>query len=115
MPIYRLTKLATILRSDKPVSDFGYAGTTAETVATAWADIRPLNATERVSAEQVVATATHRAIMRFPNKPIDAGMRLAVDGLEFEIGSVTDVNGEGQYLELLCTAANRAVGRITTR
>ncbi len=84
-------------------------------MATAWADIRPLSAVERVAAEQITSTATHRAVIRFPGQPIDAGMRLFVDGTHYEIASVVDVNGEGQYLELVCSAANLPVGQHTTR
>lgn len=115
MPTFRLTKYVKIRKADKPTSDFGYSGESPVQVCTAWAEIQPLSATERVSAEQLTPGSTHRIVIRWPGQPIDSGMVVECDAGEYEILGALDLRGDGEYLELTCTKHRDSVGKGTTR
>jgi SPP1 family predicted phage head-tail adaptor len=115
MPTFRLTKLVTIRKADKPTSDFGYSGQTPEVVTTAWAELTPLSGTERVAAEQVTPGTTHRVVIRWPNVDIEPGMVLRCNGQDYEIQAALDYAGDGQYLDISCTRHRGTIGRETTR
>lgn len=115
MPTFRLTKLVGIYRNDKPVSDFGYSGSDSTHVCSAWAQITPLTAAERVNAEQIVSTATHKCIIRWTHRQIEAAMHVRCDSDTYEIASVTDMSGAGEYIELIVTRLRDATGTNTTR
>jgi SPP1 family predicted phage head-tail adaptor len=111
---YRLTKRVTINRPQKQ-SDFAFNANEADKVCDAWAEIAPLLAFERTQAEQVTPGSTHRIIIRWPGVEIDAGMYVLADTARYEIQGVTDLGGEGQYLELMSTRKTAAAGTVTTR
>lgn len=115
MPTYRLSKLVSIWKADKPSSDFGYAGDSPQKVCSAWAQIEPLSASERVVSEQVTPGSTHRIVIRWPDKDIESGMSVRCNDFSYEVNGVLDLGGDGQYLELTCTRHRGTVGKDTTR
>ena len=115
MPTFRLTKLVTIRKADKPTSDFGYSGQTPEVVTTAWAEITPLSGTERVTADQLTPGSTHRIVIRYPSVHIDTGMMVTDGTSNYEILAAFDLGGDAQYLDLTCTKHRGTIGRETTR
>ena len=115
MPTYRLTKLVRITNDTQRTSDFNYSGTGPVEVCKAWAEIQPMLAFERQQAEQIYAGATHRIVIRWPGVDISSGMRVEHEERVYQIGGVMDIGGEGEYLELTCSANRNAAGNGTTR
>lgn len=114
MPVHRLTKRAKLLSRSDVASDFAPADESWSVMGEVWADIRPLTSFERANANQVFAGANCRVTFRWPGYPVDSTLRLEVDGIAYEIQGVIDVDGEGQYIELICTRTMSA-GVETTR
>lgn len=102
MPTYRLTDKIRILRNTQASNDFEPTPEQLEEVHSAWADLRPLNAAEQLNAQQLGAVATHRCIIRQPYCQIDSMMRIESARGILEVVGVTDVDGRGDYIELLC-------------
>lgn len=100
MPTYRLTDRLTIQRRTAPLSDFDPEPEKWADVCTAWADIRPLSASEQVNAQQTVGTVTHRVIIRYPYKKLSPDMRAIWRLGVLHIVGITDVDGRGDYTEL---------------
>lgn len=104
MPIIRLKTLVELQRKESAVSDFDYRGDRWEVIGLHWAQITPLNASTRAVANQVVADVTHSVIIRNPGYlPTHLQRFVGTDGVVFEIKSVRDVDGLGEYYECMCT------------
>ena len=115
MPTYRLTKKIEIIRKAAAPSDIRYPGDATQVVTSAWAQITPLQAAERVQSDQLFEGATHRIIFRWPEIPIDAEMRIRVNQEDYPILGLTDLNGDGKYIEAICSHRQLARGTVTTR
>ena len=115
MPTYRLTKRIEIRRRARASSDFETVEDEGKPVATAWAFVVPINSSERVEVSQVYPTATHRAVIRWPTQRIDSACHLIINDERFDVDGVLDVDGNGQYLELILTRRDSGSGDVTTR
>lgn len=115
MPTHRLTKHVKVKRRVTPENGFEVVDTDGDDVVSAWADLRPMTAFERVSAEQVYAGSTHRAIIRWPGVDVKPGDYLVANGERYDIQGVVDLDGNAQYLELTLTKDQTGVGSKTTR
>lgn len=102
MPTYRLTDKIRILRNVATSNDFEATPAQIEEVHSAWADLRPLSAVEQVNAQQIGGVATHRCVIRQPYREITSQMQIASRHGTLEIVGVVEIDGRGEYLELLC-------------
>ena len=65
--------------------------------------IEPLNSRELEAARQIYATATHKVLLYGdPNKPLTHKHYLLHRGRKLKIGSIRDLNQNGERYELLC-------------
>ena len=78
----------------------GYADSWAGT-ATLWARIEPLSGRERLAAQQIEDTVTHRVTIRY-RSGVSAQQRIAFGVRVFNIRAVLDVDERNEWLELLC-------------
>lgn len=115
MPTYRLRKRGQVTKRKTPVSDVAYAGDQFDTQFDAWAQIRPLSGQERSVADQLVHSATHEIIIRWPGQDVTTMMQFEIEGETFPIHHVEDINGDGMYLRLLCTSQRVGRGNQTVR
>ena len=70
-------------------------------VARAWASIEPLRGRERLQAQQLEASVTHKIVLRY-RADLRASHRVAFQGRVFNIRSVINVGERSRWLELLC-------------
>jgi SPP1 family predicted phage head-tail adaptor len=70
---------------------------------------------ERVQAEQIHPGSTHNIVIRWPGIEIDSGMMVSAETGNYEIQGVVDIDGEAQYLQLICTKKTQRVGVESTR
>ena len=78
----------------------GYADSWADT-ATVWARIEPLSGRERLAAQRIEDTVTHRVTIRY-RSGVSARQRIAFGVRVFNIRAVLDVDERNEWLELLC-------------
>lgn len=71
------------------------------TVAKVWAAIQPLRGTERLRAQQLEESITHRITLRY-RADIRPSHRVNFKGRIFNIRSVTNVEERNRWLELMC-------------
>lgn len=69
------------------------------TMATVFAAIEPLRASDRFGADQRLESVTHRVTIR-ARGDVESGMRLARDGRVLDIRTVHDPDETGRYLTL---------------
>lgn len=70
-------------------------------LATVWAKVEPLSATERYWRQQTAGQASHRVTIRY-RTDVTTKMRVSYNGRRFEIRGVTDVDDARAWLELSC-------------
>lgn len=103
MPTYRLMDKIQIVQNTRSPNDFEPNPESWEEVHSAWADIRPVGSMEQVNAKQTIGVVTHRCIIRQPYKPLKTSMRIQSQRHgTLGIVGITDVDGRGDYLELMC-------------
>ncbi|HXH37555.1 MAG TPA: phage head closure protein [Thermoanaerobaculia bacterium] len=73
----------------------------ATTVATVWAEIKPLIGRELFTAQQRAAQVTHGVRMRYPGTPVTPEMRLNFNGRYFDILSVLNIDERNRELQIL--------------
>lgn len=105
MPTFRLDKIVRF--EQRP----GHAGANAgdfesyslpwQTVFDEWAQIKPLQAGERVEANKLHGESTHQVIVRNSMREITPQMRMTCYGEVFNIIAVKDWDGRGEYWEIL--------------
>lgn len=84
-------------------SDDGYGGSslpTWSTVATVWAEVKPLKGREQLHGQQLEGRVTHRIIMRY-RAGVTAANRLLFGTRAFNIRSVVNVDERGRWLEIM--------------
>lgn len=113
MPMWKFSRRVSIFRAAQ-TNDFETGQPLPSLVCEAWADIVPLNGTERANAQQVYANATTKIIIRWPFAEVRSQDYVETSEARYEIQSVTDIDGKGDYLELICTAP-QGTGKVTTR
>lgn len=112
---YRLTKKVHIVRKF-PTSDFEAEEISEVDVWTAYGEVRPIRGAESDHANQVKGLAGYYVYIRRPwEVSIDVSDWVEVNGMKLEIKAVTDVDGEGEYLELTCQTRNVTIGDQSTR
>lgn len=71
---------------------------------------------ERAQAEQIHPGSTTNIVIRWPGVEIDSGMMVSAEtGNNYEIQGVVDIDGDAQYLQLICTKKSERVGVESTR
>ncbi|WP_436640006.1 phage head closure protein [Microbaculum sp. FT89] len=101
MPLGRLRSRVTL---QAPVdADDGAGGTTRswQDVATLWARVEPLRASERVEAERIEAAVDIRVTIRW-RPDVGPAMRLSFGTRVFEIRGLIDREERHRYLDCLC-------------
>ena len=74
---------------------------TPTTVAKVWAAIQPLRGAERLKAQQLEESITHKITIRY-RTGISPSQRVNFKGRIFNIRSVINVEERNRWLELLC-------------
>lgn len=74
-------------------------------MATVWAAIWPVSATEQIQAAQPVMTVSHRIRMRYL-AGVKAAWRVKFGNRYFNIVSIVNPNERNQMLDLLCKEAS---------
>lgn len=71
------------------------------TIARTWAAIQPLRGGERLRAQQLEASVTHKITLRY-RSDIRASHRVVFKGRAFNIRAVINVDERSRWLELMC-------------
>ncbi len=101
MPTYRLDTIGHFQRKTPKVGDFeDYAAPWFHTFS-AWCQIKPLGSVERVEAQKLHGESTHQVILRQGGGEITPQMRVIAAGQTYDITGVTDIDGRGEYWELI--------------
>ena len=74
-------------------------------VATVWGDVRLRSGLESVKAGAVVSTVQASVRIRY-RKGINAGMRVLVDSVPYEVVAVQPDVGGREYVDLVCQVVN---------
>ena len=74
-------------------------------VATVWGDVRLRSGLESVKAGAVVSTVQASVRIRY-RKGINAGMRVLVDSVPYEVLAVQPDVGGREYVDLVCQVVN---------
>ena len=97
----------TIQRKQETSDGMGGQALAWTDVQRVWARSRPLSGKDRLNAEQVQSTVTHRMIIRWQASPTNpempfvfAGDRVVYKGLAHNIKAVLDVDEARRWLEL---------------
>lgn len=98
------------IRKNYPTRDsYGNKTNAWRTIATRWAAIEPIKATERMSANQMQMEVTHRVTVRFIDElqPMDRVRAHpgSINSRELEIMSIINREERDVSLELLCKEA----------
>ena len=70
---------------------------------------------EREHAGMMTGTIGYKVVIRRAGYLVDTGDWLIVNDTRFDVTSVKDLHGEGEYLELECRTDQTAIGEHTTR
>lgn len=95
----QLDQRITIQQETRTADDYGGAVTAWPTLATVWANVRPLAGRERADLAAVEAPATYRFTIR-RRSDITAAMRIAWDGQTYNIRFVSDPGPRSLYMAL---------------
>ena len=101
MNIGKLRHRITLLRQVNEVNDYGASTQTWRTVATVWAEVRPLSGREYFSAQQVQSEVTTQIWLRYIDG-IKPSMKVKFGNREFEILSVLNTQERDVSLQLMC-------------
>jgi SPP1 family predicted phage head-tail adaptor len=97
----RLRHRVTIERPVGTPDGAGGETVTWETLAAAWAEVRPLTAAEKTVAGHAAAVLTHRVTLR-QRDGIAGGMRIVHRGRLLQIRAVRDPDEAGRWLVAEC-------------
>lgn len=101
MNIGKLRHRITLLKQVNKVNDYGASIQTWRTVATVWAEVRPLSGREYFSAQQVQSEVTTQIWLRYIDG-IKPSMKVKFANREFEILSVLNTQERNVSLQLMC-------------
>lgn len=101
MNIGKLRHRITLLKQVNEVNDYGASVQTWRTVATVWAEVRPLSGREYFSAQQVQSEVTTQIWLRYIDG-IKPTMKVKFGKREFEIISVLNTKERDVSLQLMC-------------
>ncbi|WP_118841974.1 phage head closure protein [Haemophilus haemolyticus] len=101
MNIGKLRHRITLLKQVNDVNDYGASVQTWRTVATVWAEVRPLSGREYFSAQQVQSEVTTQIWLRYIDG-IKPSMKVKFANREFEILSVLNTQERDVSLQLMC-------------
>lgn len=101
MNIGKLRHRITLLKQVNEVNDYGASVQTWRTVATVWAEVRPLSGREYFSAQQVQSEVTTQIWLRYIDG-IKPSMKVKFANREFEILSVLNTQERDVSLQLMC-------------
>ena len=101
MNIGKLRHRITLLNQVNDVNDYGASVQTWRTVATVWAEVRPLSGREYFSAQQVQSEVTTQIWLRYIDG-IKPSMKVKFANREFEILSVLNIQERDVSLQLMC-------------
>ena len=101
MNIGKLRHRITLLKQVNDVNDYGASVQTWRTVATVWAEVRPLSGREYFSAQQVQSEVTTQIWLRYRDG-IKPSMKVKFANREFEILSVLNTQERDVSLQLMC-------------
>lgn len=101
MNIGKLRHRITLLKQVNEVNDYGASVKTWRTVATVWAEVRPLSGREYFSAQQVQSEVTTQIWLRYIDG-IKPSMKVKFANREFEILSVLNTQERDVSLQLMC-------------
>ena len=104
MNIGKLRHRITLLKQVNEVNDYGASVQIWRTVATVWAEVRPLSGREYFSAQQVQSEVTTQIWLRHIDG-IKPTMKVKFGKREFEILSVLNTQERDVSLQLMCKEA----------
>lgn len=96
----KLRHRVTIRRATETVDSYGQAAKTYADLATVYAAVQPLTATELIAANQQQAMVTHKITMRY--RSLLHTDQIIHDSRTFEIGSIINLDERNVTLEVLC-------------
>lgn len=104
MEIGRLRHRITLMRQVNEVNDYGATITKWKSIATVWAEVKPLSGREYFSAQQVQSEITTQIWMRHLDG-IKPSMRVKFGKRFFEIVAVLNTQERNVSLQLMCKEA----------
>ncbi len=104
MEIGRLRHRITLMRQVNEINDYGATITKWESVATVWAEVKPLSGREYFSAQQVQSEITTQIWLRHLDG-IKPSMRVKFGKRFLEIVAVLNTQERNVSLQLMCKEA----------
>lgn len=104
MEIGRLRHRITLMRQVNEINDYGATITKWESVATVWAEVKPLSGREYFSAQQVQSEITTQIWLRHLDG-IKPSMRVKFGKRFLEIVAVLNTQERSVSLQLMCKEA----------
>lgn len=104
MDIGRLRHRITLMRQVNEINDYGATITKWKSVATVWAEVKPLSGREYFSAQQVQSEITTQIWLRHLDG-IEPSMRVKFGKRFLEIVSVLNTQERNVSLQLMCKEA----------
>ena len=101
----RLNRRVTLQSPSQSVDELGQPIPGWTDVATLWGDVRLRSGLESVKAGAVVSTVQASVRIRY-RKGINAGMRVLVDSVPYEVLAVQPDVGGREYVDLVCQVVN---------
>lgn len=101
MEIGRLRHRITLMRQVNEINDYGATITEWKSVATVWAEVKPLSGREYFSAQQVQSEVTTQIWLRYLDG-IMPTMRVKFGKRTLEIVSVLNTQERNVSLQLMC-------------
>ena len=101
MEIGRLRHRITLMRQVNEINDYGATMTKWKSIATVWAEVKPLSGREYFSAQQVQSEITTQIWLRYI-EGIKPTMKVKFGKREFEILSVLNTQERDVSLQLMC-------------
>lgn len=101
----KLNRRCTLQRPSEATDELGQPIPGWTDVATVWGDVRLRSGLESVKAGAVVSTVQASVRIRY-RKGINAGMRVLVDSVPYEVLAVQPDVGGREYVDLVCQVVN---------
>lgn len=101
----RLNRRVTLQSPSQSVDEIGQPIPGWTDVATVWGDVRLRSGLESVKAGAVVSTVQASVRIRY-RTGINAGMRVLVDSVPYEVLAVQPDVGGREYVDLVCQVVN---------